>query len=141
MTYNPKSLENLKKGRKFTDWDDDERKKANSKGGKKSGLVRGEKKTLSQLAEIFGNTKVSDETTKKKLKDQGIADEDMVQDMAMIVGLYASARRGNSNSARVLAELKGALKQQQTNVTVTNNVNPYAGLSEEELRKLAEEKE
>lgn len=139
MPIHENSLKNLKKGKKFSDMSAEELKRVTTNGGKKSGIVRGEKKTLSQLAEIFGNTKVSDEPTKKKLKDQGIADEDMVQDMAMIVGLYASARRGNSNSARVLAELKGALKQQQTNVTVTNNVNPYAGLTEDELRKLANE--
>lgn len=132
------SLKNLKKGKKFSDMSAEELKQITSRGGKKSGIARNEKKTLSELADIFGNTKVVDETTKKKLKEQGIADEDMVQDMAMVVGLYASARRGNSNSARVLAELKGALKQAQTNVTVTNNVNPYAGLTEDELRKLAD---
>lgn len=135
------SLKNLKKGKKFSDMSAEELKQITSRGGKKSGIARNEKKTLSELADIFGNTKVVDEATKKKLKEQGIADEDMVQDMAMVVGLYASARRGNSNSARVLAELKGALKQAQTNVNVTNNVNPYAGLTEDELRKLAEEKE
>ena len=35
--------------------------------------------------------------------------------------------------------LIGEVKQAQTNVTVTNNVNPYAGLTEDELRKLARE--
>jgi hypothetical protein len=43
----------------------------------------------------------------------------------------------NSNMLRVVLELIGEVKQAQTNVTVTNNVNPYAGLTEDELRKLA----
>jgi hypothetical protein len=52
--------------------------------------------------------------------------------MGMIYGLYASAMRGNSNAGRVIAELRGDLKQQQTNVTV-NNGNPLASLTDEEL--------
>lgn len=138
MPVHPNSLKNLKKGKKFSEWDDAERKKANSRGGKKSVVTRQENKKLSVLADIFGSATV-DDGMKNKLKEQGIAEEDMVQDMALIYGLYTSAKRGNSNAARVLAELKGELKQQQTNVNVTNNVNPYAGLSEEELRILARE--
>jgi hypothetical protein len=45
--------------------------------------------------------------------------------------------RGNSNAGRVILELVGDIKQAQTNITVTNNVNPYANLTEDELRKLA----
>ena len=63
----------------------------------------------------------------------------VTQNMGVIFGLYKSAKRGNSNSARVLAELVGELKQQQTNVTVTTNVNPFANLTEDELRKLAKD--
>ena len=38
---------------------------------------------------------------------------------------------------RVVLELVGEIKQQQTNVNVTTTVNPYANLTEDELRKLA----
>ena len=105
-------------------------------GAEASNRKQKQKKTLAELADIFGNLKVVDEKEKKNLQDMGVADEDMIQDMAMMVGLYRSAKRCNSNSARVLAELKGALKQAQTNVVV-NNVNPFAELTDDELRKLA----
>ena len=57
--------------------------------------------------------------------------------MGVVYGLYAAAMRGNSNAARVLLELVGELKQEKTEVSVTTNVNPYAKLTEEELRALA----
>ena len=99
---------------------------------KRGAETKRRKKSLGELADIFGNAEV-DEDTKERLRKQGVkGDDNMVQDMAMIYGLYASARRGNGNAARVLAELKGDLKQQQTNVTVNNN-NPLAMLTDEEL--------
>ena len=106
-------------------------------GAEASNRKQAEKRTLRQCAEIFGA--MPDIKTTEELKAQGIEVDDVTQNMGVIFGLYKSAKRGNSNSARVLAELVGELKQQQTNVTVTNNVNPYANLTEDELRKLAKD--
>ena len=98
---------------------------------KRSCEKKRQKKTLAELASIFGNLK-ADEKTCELLKKQGVDDENLTHDMGMIYGLYASAMRGNSNAGRVIAELRGDLKQQQTNVTV-NNGNPLASLTDEEL--------
>ena len=137
MPVHENSLKNLKKGQGyFKRTTKEAQRKIAQKGAEVSNTKQAHKKTLSELADIFGNLKVVDDKEKKHLQDIGVADEDMIQDMAMMVGLYRSAKRGNSNSARVLAELKGALKQAQTNVVV-NNVNPFADLTEDELRKLA----
>ena len=114
-----------------------ERKEVSRKGAEATNRVKAEKRTLRQCAEIFGA--MPDIKTTEELKSQGIDVDGVTQNMGVIFGLYKSAKRGNSNSARVLAELVGELKQQQTNVTVTTNVNPFANLTEDELRKLAKD--
>ena len=113
-----------------------ERKEIARKGAEATNRVKAEKKTLRQCAEIFGA--MPDNKTTEELKAQGVEVDDVTQNMGVIFGLYKSAKRGNSNAARVLAELVGELKQQQTNVNVTNNINPFANLTEDELRKLAQ---
>ena len=114
-----------------------ERKEIARKGAEATNRVKAEKKTLRQCAEIFGA--MPDNKTTEELKAQGIEVDDVTQNMGVVFGLYKSAKRGNSNAARVLAELVGELKQQQTNVNVTNNINPFANLTEDELRKLAKD--
>ena len=131
-----KSKANLEKGKGyFAKVTKEAQRKIAKMGAEASNRKQAEKRTLRQCAEIFGA--MPDIKTTEELKAQGIEVDDVTQNMGVIFGLYKSAKRGNSNSARVLAELVGELKQQQTNVTVTNNVNPYANLTEDELRKLA----
>ena len=129
-----KQLQNLKKGKGFSENSTEKQRKISRKGGIASGIAKREKKSLRQCAEIFGE--MPDIKTAEELKSQGIDMDVVTQNMGVIFGLYKSAKRGNSNSARVLAELVGELKQQQTTVTV-NNINPFANLTEDELRKLA----
>jgi len=136
MARSPKQLENLKKGKNFSDNTAEKQRKIASKGGIASGIAKRRKRKLAEYAQIFGNLQVS-EKEKVALIEAGIDADDMTNDMAMIRGQYASAKRGNSNSARFLAEITGELKQAQTNVTV-NNINPFANLTEDELRKLAQ---
>ena len=129
-----KQLANLKKGKKTQFKSGDKVAKiAQSKGGINSGISKRRKRKLAEYAEIFGSLQVS-EKEKATLTEAGIDVDDMTNDMALIRGQYASAKRGNSNSARFLAELREELKQQQTNVTVNNNTDPFASFTDDELR-------
>ena len=103
------------------------------KGGIASGKARQEKKTMRQLAEICLNAKLTKPEIEAKLKEAGLP---ATYGGQMLFNAVQMAGR-NSNMLRVVLELIGEVKQQQTNVTVTNNVNPYANLTEDELRKLA----
>ena len=105
------------------------------KGGIASGKVRQEKKTMRQLAEICLNAKLTKPEIEAKLKEAGLP---ATYGGQMLFNAVQMAGR-NSNMLRVVLELIGEVKQQQTNVTVTNNVNPYANLTEDELRKLAKD--
>ena len=125
MAVHPNSLKALEENRKNTQFSGE----LAVEYQKRSCEKKRQKKTLAELASIFGNLK-ADEKTCELLKKQGVDDENLTHDMGMIYGLYASAMRGNSNAGRVIAELRGDLKQ--TNVTV-NNGNPMASLTDEEL--------
>lgn len=132
MAVNKRSLENLKTGKPFKQGE--ERARVNGRKGKiKSDIAKAEKKTMRQLAEICLNAKLTKPEIKAKLKEAGLP---ATYGGQMLFNAVQMAGR-NSNMLRVVLELIGEVKQQQTNVTVTNNVNPYANLTEDELRKLA----
>ena len=131
-----KSKANLKKGRTLADRTKDEQKKIATMGGIASGKARQEKKTMRQLAEICLGAKLTKPEIEAKLKEAGLP---ATYGGQMLFNAVQMAGR-NSNMLRVVLELIGEVKQAQTNVTVTNNVNPYAGLTEDELRKLADMK-
>ena len=133
MTVTEKQLQNLKKGKKFSENTAEKQRRIASNGGKASGEAKREKKTMRQLAEICLNAKLTKPEIEAKLKEAGLP---ATYGGQMLFNAVQMAGR-NSNMLRVVLELIGEVKQAQTNVTVTNNVNPYAGLTEEELRKLA----
>ena len=135
MAVNKRSLENLKTGKPFKQGE--ERARVNGRKGKiKSDIAKAEKKTMRQLAEICLNAKLTKPEIEAKLKEAGLP---ATYGGQMLFNAVQMAGR-NSNMLRVVLELIGEVKQAQTNVTVTNNVNPYAGLTEDELRKLADMK-
>lgn len=135
MTVSENSLKNLKNAGAFKKNTREKQQKIARAGGVASGEAKRRKKTFRECALIFGELP-ADDKQKELLKRQGVTTE-ATHNMGVVYGLYAAAMRGNSNAARVLLELVGELKQAQTNVNVSQTVNPYANLTEEELRKLA----
>ena len=127
-----KQMQNLKPIKERTS---SELREMTRKGGIASGKARQEKKTMRQLAEICLNAKLTKPEIEAKLKEAGLP---ATYGGQMLFNAVQMAGR-NSNMLRVVLELIGEVKQAQTNVTVTNNVNPYAGLTEDELRKLAKD--
>ena len=134
MMVTEKSKANLKKGRTLADRTKDEQKKIATMGGIASGKARQEKKTMRQLAEICLGAKLTKPEIEAKLKEAGLP---ATYGGQMLFNAVQMAGR-NSNMLRVVLELIGEVKQAQTNVNVTTNVNPYANLTEDELRKLAQ---
>ena len=127
-----KQMQNLKPIKERTS---SELREMTRKGGIASGKARQEKKTMRQLAEICLGAKLTKPEIEAKLKEAGLP---ATYGGQMLFNAVQMAGR-NSNMLRVVLELIGEVKQQQTNVTVTNNVNPYANLTEDELRKLAKD--
>lgn len=135
MTVHENSLKNLEKSKGFKANTTEQQRKIARKGAAASNEAKRRKKTFRECALIFGDLP-ADDKQKELLKRQGVTEE-ATHNMGVVYGLYAAAMRGNSNAARVLLELVGELKQEKTEVNVTTNVNPYAKLTEEELRALA----
>ena len=133
MAVNKRSLKNLEKGTRINEYGEDSARILGRKGAERTKQVKAEKKTMRQLAEICLGAKLTKPEIEAKLKEAGLP---ATYGGQMLFNAVQMAGR-NSNMLRVVLELIGEVKQQQTNVTVTNNVNPYAGLTEEELRKLA----
>ena len=130
-----KQLANLEKGKRTQFKKGEKQARIGQKGGKASGEAKRKKKTMRQLAEICLNAKLTKPEIAAKLKEAGLP---ATYGGQMLFNAVQMAGR-NSNMLRVVLELIGEVKQQQTNVTVTNNVNPYANLTEDELRKLAKD--
>jgi len=133
MAVNKRSLKNLEKGTKINEYGEDSARILGRKGAERTKQVKAEKKTMRQLAEICLGAKLTKPEIEAKLKEAGLP---ATYGGQMLFNAVQMAGR-NSNMLRVVLELIGEVKQAQTNVTVTNNVNPYAGLTEDELRKLA----
>ena len=131
-----KQLANLEKGKRTQFKKGEKQARIGQMGGIASGEAKREKKTMRQLAEICLGAKLTKPEIEAKLKEAGLP---ATYGGQMLFNAVQMAGR-NSNMLRVVLELIGEVKQPQTNVTVTNNVNPYAGLTEDELRKLADMK-
>ena len=130
-----KSLKNLEKGKKTRFRTGEAQVKIAKKGAEVSNKVQAEKKTMRQLAEICLGAKLTKPEIEAKLKEAGLP---ATYGGQMLFNAVQMAGR-NSNMLRVVLELIGEVKQAQTNVNVTTNVNPYANLTEDELRKLAKD--
>ena len=136
MAVNPKSLKNLEKSKGFKANTKETQRKIARMGAEASNKAQKERKTMRQLAEICLNAKLTKPEIEAKLKEAGLP---ATYGGQMLFNAVQMAGR-NSNMFRVVLELIGEVKQAQTNVNVTTNVNPYANLTEDELRKLADMK-
>lgn len=83
-----------------------------SKGGKKSGEVRRQKKTLAQIGDMIGALDIKSEKNRAILRDAGIDDEDMINDVGMMFRLNLKAQQGDPRAIELLSKLRGQFKEQ-----------------------------
>ena len=83
-----------------------------SKGGKASVKARRQRKTLAQIGDMIGNLDIKSEKNRAILREAGISDEDMINDVGMIFRLNLKAQNGDRRSIELLAKLRGQLKEQ-----------------------------
>ena len=76
-------------------------------GGRASGVSRRRKKSLREAAELYLSLPVSDRRTWNKLARDGVAPEDVDNQMAIIAGLSIKAAKGDAKAAKVLFDLLG----------------------------------
>ena len=74
-------------------------------GGRASGEARRRKKSLREAAELYLSLPVSDKRAWNKLARDGVAPEDVDNQMAIIAGLSIKAAKGDAKAAKVLFDL------------------------------------
>lgn len=74
-------------------------------GGRASGEARRRKKSLREAAELYLSLPVSDKRAWNKLAKDGVAPEDVDNQMAIIAGLSIKASKGDAKAAKVLFDL------------------------------------
>ena len=81
-------------------------------GGIKSGEVRRQRTTLAQIGDMIGNLDIKSEKNRAILREAGIDDEDMVNDVGMLFRLKLKAQQGDTRAIELLAKLRGQFKEQ-----------------------------
>ncbi len=76
-------------------------------GGVASVKTRRRKKLFRELIEQYGGLMVVDEKIVDELKAMGIDEEDLTNDMAVVVGQYKQAQKGNTAAFVEIRNTKG----------------------------------
>lgn len=79
------------------------------KGGVASGKARRAKKTLREIGDMLGGLDIKSEKNKQILRDAGVCDDDMIEDVAMMFQLRTKASKGDTKAIELLAKIRGQL--------------------------------
>lgn len=82
------------------------------KGGIASGKARRARKTLAQIGDMIGGLDIKSEKNRAILRDAGITDEDMINDVGMMFRLNLKAQQGDTRAIELLSKLRGQFKEQ-----------------------------
>lgn len=83
-----------------------------SMGGKASAEAKKQKKTLAQIGDMIGGLKITAEKNREIMRQAGITDEDMINDVGMMFRLNLEAQKGNVRAIELLSKLRGQFKEQ-----------------------------
>lgn len=74
-------------------------------GGRASGEARRRKKSLREAAELYLSLPVASRKHWNAIAKEGVAPEDIDNQMAMIIGLTQAAMGGNAKAAKIIVDL------------------------------------
>ena len=122
----------------FNELTEKEQRKIASMGGKASGEVRKRKKLIKDNIELLLSLPIKNDKMKSQLKALGIEEDEMTNQMAMTIAMWQKAIKGDVSAFNSLRDTIGEKPKEVVEHSGEIN-NPYSKLTEEELRKLAEE--
>ena len=91
---------------------EEEAREKGRKGGIASGKVRRQRKTLAQIGDMIGGLDIKSPKNRAILKQAGIEDEDMINDVGMMFRLNLKAQAGDPKAIELLSKLRGQFKEQ-----------------------------
>ena len=104
----------------------EEHSKDSSKGGKKSGEVRRQKKAMKDTMQMLLSLELPDCKGKEDLKGLGIDEEDMNVQTAILMAQVQKAMKGNLDSAKFVRDVSESIDGQPTSeddrVTIVNDL-------------------
>jgi hypothetical protein len=92
----------------------DEQREIASKGGKASGEARRTKKTLKEIGDMIGALAIKSDRNRAIMKQAGITDENMINDVGMMFRLNLKAQQGDTKAIELLSKLRGQFKEVQS---------------------------
>jgi hypothetical protein len=105
----------------------EEQRRIASQGGKASVEARRQRKTLAQIGDMIGGLKLTNESKIKVMKAAGIADEDMIKDVAAMYKLASKAESGDVRAMELLSKLRGQFREVQS--VEVSEVKPLVDLT------------
>lgn len=87
-------------------------KKNGRKGGVASGKAKRQRKTLAQIGDMIGALDIKSPKNRAILKQAGIENEDMINDVGMMFRLNLKAQAGDPRAIELLSKLRGQFKEQ-----------------------------
>lgn len=96
----------------FNELTKSEQRKIATQGGVASGKARRKRKTLAQIGDMIGGLDIKSEKNRAIMRNAGITDEDMINDVGMMFRLNLKAQQGDAKSIELLSKLRGQFKEQ-----------------------------
>lgn len=113
------------------------------KGGIASAESRRKRKAIREQMELLLSLPLKNEKAKKQLSELGIEESEMTNQMAMIIKMYQTALSGGKSSVSAFNSIRDTIGEKPKEIVEHQGKidSPYKNLTEEELRKLAYNKE
>lgn len=89
------------------------------KGGIASGKARRERKTLAQIGEMIGGLDIKSPKNRAILRQAGIDEEDMINDVGMMFRLNLRAQNGDPKAIELISRLRGQFKEHIETIDLT----------------------
>ena len=96
-------------------------------GGIASGEARRHAKSLKEIGDMIGNLRLTNQEKIAVMKKAGIADEDLIKDVAEMYKLASKAESGDVRAMELLSKLRGQFKEVQS--VEVSEVKPLVDLT------------
>lgn len=113
--------ENLKRGEATRFKSGEEAARNGHKGGIASGKARRKKRDMREAAKVLLDAEVKNSRLRRKMKDNGIDDDDLTNQMAVLLSMFMSAVNGNVRAAEFLRDIAGYGPNSQPEAPLIDN--------------------
>ena len=100
----------------------EEAREMGRKGGRASGVSRRRKKSLREAADLYLSLPVANRRAWNKISAEGVDQDDIDNQMAMIIGLTQKAIKGDAKAAKIIVDLIGPERKEDSAMEKLDNL-------------------